>query len=242
MGRMTSHMKWKIENVWNHQPDYVQNLLKWRWLNFEDSECVAVKTNDVGKIIIKPPICEWFIHPIYGDLGKGFMALFYPHTSSRDIGPGDFKHNLMNIYHPKGMSIGPARIWDSGFLPAAKSTSCYPFAGMIVVPQKGCFNQPKPSVLRGLLHGPGMGLKFCTQKNGDWPTAEVLPTANWKFTSQALGSNFGSAKWNAWSPRKINDRDSETTADWNNKLEGFHKKENVVESTIIWWLRHTSNS
>jgi hypothetical protein len=111
------------------------------------------KTNDVGKTIIKPPICEWFIVlPTYDVL--------------RDIGPGDFKHNLMNIYHPKGMSIGPARIWDSGFLPA-KSTSCYPLAaGMIVVPKKGCFDQQKPSVLRGLLHGPGMGLKLCTQKNG----------------------------------------------------------------------------
>ena len=122
-------------------------------MNFEDSECVAVKTNDVGKTIIKPPICEWcIVLPTYDVL--------------RDIGPGDFKHNLMNIYHPKGMSIGPARIWDSGFLPA-KSTSCYPLAaGMIVVPKKGCFDQQKPSVLRGLLHGPGMGLKLCTQKNG----------------------------------------------------------------------------
>jgi hypothetical protein len=46
------------------------------------------KTNDVGKTIIKPPICEWFIVlPTYDVL--------------RDIGPGDFKHNLMNIYQQK---------------------------------------------------------------------------------------------------------------------------------------------
>ena len=69
----------------------------------EDSECVAVKTNDVGKTIIKPSICEWcIVLPTYDVL--------------RDIGPRDFKHNLMNIYHPKGMSIGPAKTGDSGFL------------------------------------------------------------------------------------------------------------------------------
>ena len=31
-----------------------------------------------GKTIIKPPIWEWFIPPIYGDLGDGLL-LFYPH-------------------------------------------------------------------------------------------------------------------------------------------------------------------
>ena len=38
----------------------------------------AVIPYNVGKYNNKPPIWEWFIPPIYGDLGDGSLLL-YPH-------------------------------------------------------------------------------------------------------------------------------------------------------------------
>jgi hypothetical protein len=52
-----------------------QIVVKWEWHNNTNNDN---KNIDVGKNNNKPPIWEWFIQPIYGDLGVGLL-LFYPH-------------------------------------------------------------------------------------------------------------------------------------------------------------------